>query len=227
MDMMRHHDESTSLLPKSREGYNCDESAAAGGPSCGHHHHRRRRRVQPKPLSPRLAGLVVGGVAVAIMVAAAVFVHDVRGGASDGSGLHPTAEQPPMSLSEKNTIAPHGEARASSTPASSLGVKGAGDGSASRDGGGGGDGGDGGGGEQKREEAEEEEETAPNVIFILVDDLGMNDMGSSSTDMADATPFIDSLAMDGVRITRYYTNHICTPARVSYDGFNVRVKHAV
>ncbi|CAN0183326.1 unnamed protein product [Laminaria digitata] len=47
--------------------------------------------------------------------------------------------------------------------------------------------------------------------------MGMNDMGSSSTDMAEATPFIDSLAKDGVRITSYYTNHICTPARVSRD----------
>ncbi|CAN0486087.1 unnamed protein product, partial [Scytosiphon promiscuus] len=69
----------------------------------------------------------------------------------------------------------------------------------------------------KSEAAEEEGEegTAPNVIFILVDDLGMNDMGSTSTDMAEATPFLDSLAKDGVRLTSYYTNHVCTPARVS------------
>ena len=58
-------------------------------------------------------------------------------------------------------------------------------------------------------------DSPPNVIFILVDDLGMNDLGSTSTDIAVATPFIDSLADDGVRIIRYYTNHICTPARVS------------
>ena len=214
MDRMRHHDESTSLLPKSREGYNCDEATAVGGTSCGRHRHHRRRRVPPTSLFLRLAGLVVGVVAVTMAKTTAAFVHDVRGGGSGGSGRHPTDEQPPMSLSEKNTIAPHGEARASSTPAFSLGMNGAGDGSASRDGGGGGDGGDGGGGEQKREEAEEEEETAPNVIFILVDDLGMNDMGSSSTDIADATPFIDSLAKDGVRISRYYTNHIGTSANI-------------
>ena len=214
MDAMRHHDESTSLLPKSREGHANDEATVAGGsPSRGHRRHRRRER--PNPLFPRLAGLAVGGVAVVVTVAAAVFVRDARDGSRSGhlsSDLHPATKQPPTSLSEKDyTVAPHGEARASSAPPSSVGTDGAGGGRISSGGG---------GGEKKSAaagEETEEEETAPNVIFILVDDLGMNDMGSSSTDMAEATPFIDSLAKGGVRITRYYTNHICTPARVSRD----------
>ena len=55
----------------------------------------------------------------------------------------------------------------------------------------------------------------PNVIFILLDDVGMNDMGYTSTDDLAITPFMDSLALEGVRISDYYTAHLCTPARVS------------
>lgn len=60
------------------------------------------------------------------------------------------------------------------------------------------------------------EEPPPNVIFILLDDVGMNDIGYTSTDgLATVTPFMDSLAFQGVRISEYYTAHLCTPARVS------------
>ena len=70
--------------------------------------------------------------------------------------------------------------------------------------------------EPEKEDGEENgEATPPNVIFILIDDVGMNDFGPSSTDISLATPFMDSLAKEGVQISRYYTNHICTPARVS------------
>lgn len=55
----------------------------------------------------------------------------------------------------------------------------------------------------------------PNVIFVMLDDMGMNDIGLSSSDMGELTPFMDSLIGDGVHLMKYYTNHICTPARVS------------
>lgn len=57
--------------------------------------------------------------------------------------------------------------------------------------------------------------TPPNVIFILLDDVGMNDLGYLSTDLKSVSPFIDKLAEEGIKIEKYYTNHICTPARVS------------
>lgn len=57
--------------------------------------------------------------------------------------------------------------------------------------------------------------TPPNVIIILLDDVGMNDLGYLSTDLKGVSPFIDKLAADGIKIEKYYTNHICTPARVS------------
>ena len=204
---MRHHDESTSLLPESRDGSNYDAVGRR------RHHHHPHHHARPKSLFPRLAGLVVVGVAVAIMVAATVVSRDTRGGRSGvSSDLPPATNQPPTSFSEnENNLATHAETPTGST----LRIGGAEDGKANHSGGGGG----GDGGEEKSEAAEEEaEQTAPNVIFVLVDDLGMNDMGSSSTDMAEATPFIDSLAKVGVRLTTYYSNHICTPARVSRDG---------
>lgn len=55
----------------------------------------------------------------------------------------------------------------------------------------------------------------PNVIFVMLDDMGMNDLGLQSTDLEPMTPFLDSLIAGGVHLSRYYTNHICTPARVS------------
>lgn len=55
----------------------------------------------------------------------------------------------------------------------------------------------------------------PNVVFILIDDVGMNDIGMHSSDLWELTPFIDSLARDGVVLTNYYTDSLCTPSRVS------------
>lgn len=56
---------------------------------------------------------------------------------------------------------------------------------------------------------------APNVIFVLLDDVGVNDLGPDSTDLSAMTPFVNSLASRGVRITKHYANSMCTPSRVS------------
>lgn len=66
---------------------------------------------------------------------------------------------------------------------------------------------------------EETEGEQPNVIFILIDDVGMNDIGHQSTDLGELTPFMDSLSSEGVRLSKYYTNHLCTPSRVSRAVF--------
>lgn len=67
---------------------------------------------------------------------------------------------------------------------------------------------------------------SPNVIFILIDDVGMNDLGKYSTDIMQLTPYLDSLAHAGVTLTNYYTNHICTPSRVSASkAFGRFVRH--
>ena len=53
----------------------------------------------------------------------------------------------------------------------------------------------------------------PNVIVILADDLGYGDLGvQGGRDVA--TPRIDRLAAEGVRLTDFYANHpVCSPSR--------------
>lgn len=53
----------------------------------------------------------------------------------------------------------------------------------------------------------------PDVLLMLVDDMGMNDVGYTSSDLRGVTPTIDALATEGVRLERYYTMQMCTPAR--------------
>jgi arylsulfatase A-like enzyme len=53
----------------------------------------------------------------------------------------------------------------------------------------------------------------PNIVLIITDDMGWADIGSyGATDIA--TPNIDGLARDGVRLTDFYANGVlCTPTR--------------
>jgi len=48
---------------------------------------------------------------------------------------------------------------------------------------------------------------------MLVDDMGMNDVGYLSSDLSELSPNLDSLATDGIILERYYTPQLCTPAR--------------
>ena len=50
-----------------------------------------------------------------------------------------------------------------------------------------------------------------NVIFILLDDLGWNDVGINNSQIY--TPNINNLAYDGCRLLRNYTYPVCGPAR--------------
>jgi arylsulfatase B/arylsulfatase I/J len=54
---------------------------------------------------------------------------------------------------------------------------------------------------------------APNIIFILVDDWGWNDVGYQSTYLNFTTPTIDRMAREGVKLTNYWTSPLCTPSR--------------
>jgi arylsulfatase A len=56
----------------------------------------------------------------------------------------------------------------------------------------------------------------PNVIFILVDDMGYADLSSfGSKDIR--TPNIDRLAREGVKLTQHYSNGpVCTPTRAGF-----------
>jgi uncharacterized sulfatase len=55
----------------------------------------------------------------------------------------------------------------------------------------------------------------PNVLFILADDLGINDLGCyGRTD--HKTPHLDRLAAQGIRFTSAYcAQPICSPSRAA------------
>lgn len=58
--------------------------------------------------------------------------------------------------------------------------------------------------------------SAPNIIFVLYDDLGLGDFGHAGAAQID-TPNIDALAAAGVQLTQFYSPApICTPARFGY-----------
>ena len=53
----------------------------------------------------------------------------------------------------------------------------------------------------------------PNVIFILVDDLGYGDLGCYGQKML-TTPHLDKMAAEGMRFTRHYSGStVCAPSR--------------
>ncbi len=55
----------------------------------------------------------------------------------------------------------------------------------------------------------------PNVVFILVDDLGWTDLGAYGSDFYQ-TPNIDRLASQGITFTNAYTaSNVCSPTRAS------------
>ena len=53
----------------------------------------------------------------------------------------------------------------------------------------------------------------PNVIILLADDLGWNDVGYHNSSVH--TPNIDKLAKQGVELNRFYVNPTCSPTRAS------------
>ncbi len=53
----------------------------------------------------------------------------------------------------------------------------------------------------------------PNVIIILVDDMGFSDIGAYGGEIK--TPHIDSLAQGGVRFSQFYNASRCCPTRAT------------
>ena len=53
----------------------------------------------------------------------------------------------------------------------------------------------------------------PNIVIILVDDMGYGDPGCYNPDSKISTPHIDSLAQEGMRFTNaFLTASSCSPA---------------
>jgi arylsulfatase A-like enzyme len=59
-----------------------------------------------------------------------------------------------------------------------------------------------------------ESRTLPNIVLILADDLGYGDLGCYNPEAKVATPNIDRLAAEGLRLTDAHTPcTVCTPTR--------------
>ncbi|WP_262693176.1 sulfatase-like hydrolase/transferase [Kordiimonas aquimaris] len=54
----------------------------------------------------------------------------------------------------------------------------------------------------------------PNIIFILVDDLGWGDVGYHGGDIY--TPNIDSIAQKSIKLERHYVHPYCLPTRLAF-----------
>jgi arylsulfatase A-like enzyme len=55
----------------------------------------------------------------------------------------------------------------------------------------------------------------PNILIFLVDDMGWGDLGAYGGGVAVGapTPKIDQLAREGLRLTSFYSQSLCTPSR--------------
>ncbi len=56
---------------------------------------------------------------------------------------------------------------------------------------------------------------APNILLIVADDLGYNDLAINNSNPAIDTPELDKLARQGLRFTRHYSHPVCSSARAA------------
>ena len=55
----------------------------------------------------------------------------------------------------------------------------------------------------------------PDIVHVALDDVGMNDLWDSQDIAPEVFPHMLALAQDGVRLTNYYGQAFCTPARAA------------
>ena len=65
--------------------------------------------------------------------------------------------------------------------------------------------------DQAQEAAAQPAEDRPNILMILVDDMGYTDLGSFGSEIP--TPNLDELAYSGIRLTNFHAAPACAPAR--------------
>ena len=65
----------------------------------------------------------------------------------------------------------------------------------------------------------------PNVLFVVVDDLGWDDVGFRSHEIE--TPTIDSLAANGRVLQSYYVQDVCSPSRATFMTGRYAMHHSI
>ena len=73
--------------------------------------------------------------------------------------------------------------------------------------------------------ASAEKAKKPNVLFIVIDDLGWDDVGFRSHQIH--TPTIDALAADGVVLNQYYVQDVCSPSRATFMTGRFAMHHSI
>jgi len=62
---------------------------------------------------------------------------------------------------------------------------------------------------------DEPKEIKPNIVFILADDLGYADLSSYGSEFIN-TPFLDEMAVNGAKLTSYYSSQaVCSASRAA------------
>jgi hypothetical protein len=55
----------------------------------------------------------------------------------------------------------------------------------------------------------------PNIVFVMLDDVGFADLSYNNEDTMIPTPNIDELVRKGVKLNWHYSHPTCTPSRAS------------
>ena len=54
-------------------------------------------------------------------------------------------------------------------------------------------------------------QTRPNILLVVADDLGFSDLGAFGGEIK--TPYLDEIALAGLRFTDFHTASTCSPTR--------------
>ena len=65
----------------------------------------------------------------------------------------------------------------------------------------------------------------PNILFLLLDDLGFTDVGFNGGDIK--TPNIDKLAKSGAKLSSFYVQPVCSPTRAALMTGRYPMRHGL